>query len=166
MKKFIAFMGLALVLVGCGPKAELLSYTSEDLGLSFEYLDLSYEQEVTVSEEGDTVSLLVEDVSIADLTVKEVDVSSDVLVALNAVLLNNSEACVVEALYVGEDKSIYGFDSVVYPFGDEFDDNCLLTAGIYVYPGVTNKVVLIDSGHAAPYDGEETEAFANSISLK
>jgi len=166
MKRFTMFMAVAIVLVGCGaPKAEILSYSSDSLGLTFDYPSVSYGEVVVVVEEGDTVSLETGGVSIAGMSVKMMDSSEGEMVArLNQMFLNNSEACSVEELSVTEDKEVYRFDSHVFPFGDEFDANCLLTSNIYYFPTHADKVVVVGSGQAALFETQEfNSAFFDSI---
>lgn len=167
MKKLILVLLLTFLLVGCGG-AKLLTYSSSALGLTFDYPSMSFEEEVSVNETDDTILLNTSKGTIATLKVKVIQAkAAEVSMGehLNSILLNNSEACEIEQLLATSEREIYGFDSKVYPFGDEFDQNCLLTTNVYYFPLFSNKIVLVGTGQAPAFDDEGNGNFLDSISL-
>ncbi len=167
MKKIIvSLLALMFVLVGCG--AKLMTYSSDDLGLTFDYLSKSHGAEVILEEDGEVVSLMTGDNVIATLSVEMIDSLTGEEGMINHLwkaLLDESEACEIEEVSVTEEKEVYGFNSTVYPYGDEFDPNCRLTSAIYYFPAQVNKVVVVGTGQAPAYEGEDAQAFLDSIKL-
>ncbi len=175
MKKItIISLIAALFLVGCGGP-ELLTYNSDTLGLTFEYPSKSFGESVSLQEElsetGEIgeVSLMVEERVIASLSVEMIDSptggTGDMTHHLWTILLSESEACAIEEVSITDEKEIYGFDSLVYPFGDEFDSNCLLTSKIYYFPEQVNKVVVVDTGKTEAFEVDVNPDFLDSVKL-
>lgn len=165
MKKTALGLILMVLLTGCGgPK--LLTYSSSVSGLTFDYPLLSFGEEVSVTEADNTILLDTAKGTIASLKVMNIQPKADempMVEYLQTVLLNNSTACEMELLSADNNREVYGFDSTVFPFGDEFDQNCLLTTNVYYFPANMDKLVLVGTGQGPAFDDEGNLNFLNSI---
>ncbi|MBT7484541.1 membrane lipoprotein lipid attachment site-containing protein [Candidatus Peregrinibacteria bacterium] len=172
MKKYLIALVAVVFLTGCGVKTMI--YSSDSLGLDFEYPSKSYGENVSLqedlSEDGETgvVSLMTDESVIASLSVEMIDSPTGGEGMINhlwTILLNKSEACSIEEISITEEKEVYGFNSQVFPFGDDFDENCRLNTNIYYFPEQVNKVVGVGTGQAPAFEQAINEDFLNSINL-
>lgn len=151
-------------------------YTSESLGLTFEYPAFSGEDAVYVVENlddgGETgdVDVMVGDVVVANLSVEWIDSptggTGDMAYHLSSILTNDIDKCDVAYQEEWKGRDVYNFQASVSPYSDDFDESCRINSDIYVFAEQPNKVVIVSGGQGIVFEkSNDTDTFFESIML-
>lgn len=191
MKKLTLLLLPILLLAACQPTTEetilevaepavlseavdgFITYTSNELGLTFDYPEVSYEKANSVTEEGNVVTLWTQEgeenlrelltIRVKELRPEEAYHSFEEY--LNATLLDNSESCRIELSKEEDDMVVFAFNSEVALYENDFDENCEIYTTIQYYKDQPAYFALVGHGQDAPFELEDTEKFYDSIHL-
>lgn len=153
------------------PVAEVsyLTYTSDSLGLSFEYpaTGVSITEDLDTDQDGEigTVTLTADNGNTTNLSVEWIDsptLTGNMAKHLWTLLLYSNPSCELTEESITTDKEIYGLalsDTGVVGDCDMFND-------VYYFPAQVNKAVTISSGQEPSFsDSDVNQHFLDSIRL-